>query len=786
MIRISRLDPQIHGIKSEILEINPSAQNTRKYSSKTSSKQSAESHSFTGGRSSAEADFATRSETRSNVHPREKLLRQQRPPAKKYGRCKCKRCDHDYLVDPIFHGLRQSLLYTSVWAKWCAHCHHETHIGLKSRNEKLHIVESLEAKCIICSYRCHTCKYTIEKCDDCFEESKETKRQVVVEKFKPGLNGALDRIFKINKDETDVFVESEDRPEIVIESTNKDPLPVGKVTLIAKTTRTKKRSIKKRNRFKKDVEKSMQLREKWDKEKMEKLDPIYYLNKIPEGKRIRVSDVYRRRAWLLLMQIASAEAKRTMTPAQLSRYTYVEDQKIYYHAGRLLTLDNIEIRDSEKNVFYDVPEANYLVPLVPPSSDIGYAIAMHVHWEIIPHRGNHAQERMLVQIVHIPAGRKVINHVKKDCKRCRMLLTKTVDQIMGGLSPYRVMVAPPFYAIQMDVMSPFVAHCIHGKRSQIKIFGLVVICITTGAVGIYALEKEDSRSIVKAIFRHSCRYGFPSLNFTDRGSGIVKAAKLRVQLRNASDQLSTQIGMETHFKAVQSHGERGRVERVIKTVRSMLSKTIVTQTKNSVLGWETLFAIVANTINNVPIARIASSTTSSRGEADEILTPNRLLLGRNNFRSLERIDRSGTNLDKVTEKHHEIQKLFFELLLKNIFELVPQPKWFKNDEDLKIDDVVLFIYKESAYTSEHHWRLGRVNKIISTEKPIKVSIEYKNNNETKFRHTERTSRELVVIHRTTDLDYNTRSHHEILFTLAHFSLKYQKVEGNDVKFVVIY
>ena len=193
-----------------------------------------------------------------------------------------------------------------------------------------------------------------------------------------------------------------------------------------------------------------------------------------------------------------------------------------------------------------------------------------------------------------------------------MLLTKTIDQIMGGLSPYRVMVAPPFYAIQMDVMSPFVAHCIHGKRSQIKIFGLVVICITTGAVGIYALEKEDSRSIVKAIFRHSCRYGFPSLNFTDRGSGIVKAAKLRVQLRNASDQLSTQIGMETHLKAVQSHGERGRVERVIKTVRSMLSKTIVTQTKNSVLGWETLFAIVANMINNVPIARIASSTTSSR------------------------------------------------------------------------------------------------------------------------------------------------------------------------------
>ena len=348
------------------------------------------------------------------------------------------------------------------------------------------------------------------------------------------------------------------------------------------------------------------------------------------------------------------------------------------------------------------------------------------------------------------------------------------------------MIAPPFYAIQLDVCSPFVAHCIHGKRSRIPIFALVIICVTTGAVGIYALEKEDARSIVKAVIRHSCRYGFPSINFTDKGSGIGKASKLKVILRSATDQLSRQIGLENHFKAVQSHGERGRVERVIKTIRSMLAKTIVTQTKNSVMGWETIFATVANMINNVPIARIASSTTSSRGEADEILTPNRILLGRNNFRSLERIDRSGTNLDTVMEKNHNIQKLFYELLLKNIFELVPQPKWFRNDRDLNIGDIVLFIYKESNYTTDHHWRLGRVVKILSDQKPTKVIIEYKNDKETTFRQTERITRELVVIHKHDDLDYHSKAHQEVMFTLSHFSLRFQKLEGTDVKFVVLY
>ena len=86
------------------------------------------------------------------------------------------------------------------------------------------------------------------------------------------------------------------------------------------------------------------------------------------------------------------------------------------YAGRLLKLETIEIRDTERNVFYDVPELNFVVPVVLPKSPIGYAIAMNVHWELLPHRGNHAQERALVQIVHIPGGRNLVQHIKSDWK----------------------------------------------------------------------------------------------------------------------------------------------------------------------------------------------------------------------------------------------------------------------------------------------------------------------------------------------------------------------------------
>ena len=799
--------------------------------------------------------------TRADQNVREEVLKLPRARAQKKGKCKCKSCDQASIIDTVFYGLRKALLYMSIFAKWVSSCHHETHIGLKTRGENPMVQASLEAKCQVCKFRCKLCKYTIEKCDTCFQENLETKKAPVGE-FKVAHDGVLDRIFKLNNVETDFFEEAEYRPEIClvndsihkvkIDSSKQDKstktsveesepiegaslkgddhieqqeaaqspegnevntstfpklvIPEGyenkpmttflknaiknwgkpdaedtkesnfcifcKQVHVAKTTSTRK-SVK--GRFTEDVAKALDIQRRKDEAKKNRLAKVPILtDKIPDHLQVRISDYHRRRAWHHVMQVATKEAMKSMKNSEKSKYTYSEDLGILLYAGRLLKLETIEIRDTERNVFYDVPELNFVVPVVLPKSPIGYAIAMSVHWELLPHRGNHAQERALVQIVHIPGGRNLVQHIKSDCKRCRVLMVKTVKQQMGELTLYRVMIAPAFYAIQMDVVSPFVANCIHGKRSQIKILALVIVCISTGSIGIYALEQEDALSIVKAILRHSCRYGYPSLNFTDRGTGIIKAAKLKVQLRIAEQQLQSQIGMETHLKAVQSHGERGRVERAIRTVRSMLKRSGVHETKHSVMGWETHFAMVANMMNNVPIARTERSSKSNRGEADEILTPNRLLLGRNNVRSLERMDRSGTNLDSVLEKNIKIQNKFYELLIKNIFELVPQPKWFKNDVDLKVNDIVLYIHKESTHASEHYWRLGRVKEIKSDKKPTKVLIEYKNVNEKKFRTTERMTRELVVVHKVDDLDFNTAQHQQVLFASSHFSLRCSK------------
>ena len=58
------------------------------------------------------------------------------------------------------------------------------------------------------------------------------------------------------------------------------------------------------------------------------------------------------------------------------------------------------------------------------------------------------------------------------------------------------------------------------------------------------------------------------------------------------------------------------------------------------LQWDTLFSRISNSIDNLPIARGDNSNETSLGY--EIITPNRLKLGRNNYRSLEG---SGIDLD---------------------------------------------------------------------------------------------------------------------------------------------
>ena len=97
---------------------------------------------------------------------------------------------------------------------------------------------------------------------------------------------------------------------------------------------------------------------------------------------------------------------------------------------------------------------------------------------------------------------------------------------------------------------------------------------------------------------------------------------------NAKHKLSFEYGVNFTPCPVGAHYVHGKVERKIKEAKRSV-KIHVKNERLSIIQWETLMQQISNSMNNLPIG---FKNTSKNLEDLDILTPNRLLLGRKNDR----------------------------------------------------------------------------------------------------------------------------------------------------------
>ena len=92
-----------------------------------------------------------------------------------------------------------------------------------------------------------------------------------------------------------------------------------------------------------------------------------------------------------------------------------------------------------------------------------------------------------------------------------------------------------------------------------------------------------------------------------------------------------------------------------------------------------MFSKVVNTLDNLPIAKGNATVTGNLGS--EIITENRIKLGRNNLRSLggEGISIDvNTDIAKVLENDRPIYNAWYQLYIDSIHQLLIMPsKWEK-------------------------------------------------------------------------------------------------------------
>ena len=342
------------------------------------------------------------------------------------------------------------------------------------------------------------------------------------------------------------------------------------------------------------------------------------------------SDLDRQNALFYFFRKASEEVRSFVHPRVYKKDSF-EMNGIIYYSGRVLNADiSYECEMSQKMI--DLSRDTFIVPMVDRFSPIAYAIVNQYHWEdkTVRHSGIETTIRAIMGFVHILNVRDLVKSVKKNCKRCRYILKRTVEIIMGPASGDQLCVAPAFYITQTDLCGPFKAYSKHNKRATIKVYICVFVCCTTAMTCLKIMEGYDTVQFLYAFSRFASDWGFPKKLLVDEGSQIICGCENAVlNIVDIKGSLSREYGVEFRSCPVGGHNYNGKAERKVKTLKDVMIRS-VHLAKHSTIEWETLCSEIANTMNNLPIA-IGNETADL--ESIDLLTPNRLKLARNNERS---------------------------------------------------------------------------------------------------------------------------------------------------------
>ena len=439
---------------------------------------------------------------------------------------------------------------------------------------------------------------------------------------------------------------------------------------------------------------------------------------------IRIDDQIKILTWKYYTREMAIEVTENLTAKEKEKFDYDESERVWKYYGRMLERREIEYRDVEVSEFLDSSTISYVQPVAMATDPIVFQIIMNIHWHVFPHKGVRSTNRILANILYVIRGGYVVRALRDQCQRCRMILKNHIKDNMGDIPPEKLIVSPAFSFVQIDTAGPFQAYSRHGKRSVLEVNALVLVCITTGAVSILALETLEAPSIVKALVRHSCRYGYPIIGFTDKGPGLKKGLGVKIELINHERLINKETGMKIVLKPTQSHESRGKVEKVVQVMKKYIQERKSDMLTQSIMDWETTFYFVSNHLNNLPMSRMNHNRNLSY-DVSEIITPNRLLLGKNNQRSPNLvIEEKGVTYKERLSKNNKIMQAFFTLLNRLTPDLIERPKWHKSTEIFpKVGDYCMFCHRESSTGAEHEkWKIGRIIEIKDSESNSKTKI----------------------------------------------------------------
>ena len=431
-------------------------------------------------------------------------------------------------------------------------------------------------------------------------------------------------------------------------------------------------------------------------------------------------------------------------------YEHISEEKdgILYFTGRVLDMQEYSAME---NTMVDLAPLSFVKPILDRYSPLSYSIMVHCHQVEAVHQNAVSTLRESLLHAYILRGRDLAEEVRRSCPHCKRFKKKLLEVEMGKLHKHRLTIAPAFTFVGVDLAGPFDAVCEHQPhRSKVKIWAAVFKCFSTCAVSCHVMTMQNTPAFIWAYTRFAARYGHPHKLIMDAGGQLVKAAKeMEICLVDLESHLSTkyQVGLEHEIVPVGAHNANGQTERAIKDVKKLFY-TVYRGFRLDVMGYETAFAWTCNEINNIPIC--LGSRYRDLDHLD-LITPSRLLLGRNNKRAMADCPTLDTK-DRMIEQMDDVYNSWWEAWqTEKLLTFIPQPKvWNKTGYEPKKNDIVVF-KREDRQLGEPVWRTGRIleAKVNSDDHSRALKIEYKNKDPYKtavFKTVIRSTRQVAVVH----------------------------------------
>ena len=465
-----------------------------------------------------------------------------------------------------------------------------------------------------------------------------------------------------------------------------------------------------------------------------------------------VSDKFINMALTCLYRKASTEVKK-FNGKKFVEKIGVEKEQIVFSKGRILdTMSFAEMGDLN---IQDLPAMgiNAHVPVIDRHSPLAYSIAQHIHWNVSHHRGIETCNRLSLQNCLIIQGMTLYRELAEECLWCAKKRKKMIEVSMGPVSDHQLSITPPFWCCQIDLFGPLYCYVpgyersIRGRNAkQVKTWILTSVCVVTKLVNAQVVEKSDTSGIMDALTRLGCEVGMPSLLLTDQDTTLMKALReAEVNLVNLKLQVYREKGIQMEVCSVGGHNEHGLVERIIRSLQESLEESGLRNQRLTATGLQTLSKLIENDYNNLP-AGFKYDRDQDNTEVLKILTPNMMRHGRINTRSLSGPLKLPNGASDMVERVEKSYKAWYKVWYDTyVPKLLFRPKWFRDECDLKIGDIVYFKKSESELSSP--WTLGMIAELEKSRDDLirKVVIKYRNSTESQDRTTRRNVRTVCKI-----------------------------------------